>query len=196
MAQREDLIFDIDIEELEYLQQLHEATEKHMKLAYNRALKRTAVTLRALARRYLKDELKLRNLKALRKRLQQYQLKGGQGMAELKLWFGLNPLPVSALKGRMTQTESGAVFKPAGPSGNQEYDGAFLAKVNGKKSIWQRASKRRNSIYEHSVPVHKGLQESIEDDVFEKIPGIFLKHFESDLKARVKFGFDGSRGRS
>jgi len=191
----DSLLFDIDLDDLTYIQDAVGATEEQLIASYNRALKRTAVTIRKLARKHLKDELQLKNVKALRSRLKDYVIKQ-HGLTELKLWYGLNALPVSAFKGRMSQGSAGASFAPAGPSGRRHYKGSFVARMrNGKRSIWRRLSADRNHLTEERVDVHKGLQESVEDEVFDQLPDIFLAHLETDLKGRVKLGISNNYSR-
>ena len=60
---QQNLLFDIDLEELEAVKLMLGGTDKEFRQAYNRALSRTAVTLNMLGRRLLRDELQARNLK-------------------------------------------------------------------------------------------------------------------------------------
>ncbi|MGB0468569.1 MAG: hypothetical protein ACPGF7_13705 [Pontibacterium sp.] len=187
----DSLIFDIDIDDLTDLQELYEATEGQLIAAYNRSLTRTAVTLKKLGGQLIRDEVKARNLKAIRRRLQQYKIKS-RGLSELKLWFGLNDLPVSALKGRMSSSGNDATFAAASSGvGTQRFTGGFVGNVRGRKSIYSRIGKERFPVKEAAVSI-KHLQEAIEDDVFDQLPDIFMKYLESDLKGRVKQGMTNS----
>ena len=167
-------------------------TDKEFRQAYNRALSRTAVTLNMLGRRLLRDELQARNLKAIRNRLQKFRLKkSGKALDELKLWFGLNDMPISKLKGRVKRigtkkSPNGAEFKPASSSLNhQMYPDSFVARIGKRKSIFTRKGKARCPLREETVPINDAIHVKIEDEIFDQIPDIFLKHFITDLKGRI-----------
>ncbi|EPZ5431763.1 phage tail protein [Vibrio parahaemolyticus] len=189
---QQNLLFDIDLEELEAVKLMLGGTDKEFRQAYNRALSRTAVTLNMLGRRLLRDELQARNLKAIRNRLQKFRLKkSGKALDELKLWFGLNEMPISKLKGRVKRigtkkSPNGAEFKPASSSLNhQMYPDSFVARIGKRKSIFTRKGKARYPVKEETVPINDAIHVKIEDEIFDQIPDIFLKHFITDLKGRI-----------
>ena len=188
----QNLLFNIDLEELEAVKQTLGGTDKEFRQAYNRALSRTAVTLNMLGRRLLRDELQARNLKAIRNRLQKFRLKkSGNALDELKLWFGLNDMPISKLKGRVRRigtkkSQNGADFKPASSLLNKQvYPNSFVARIWKRKSIFTRKGKARYPVYEETVPISDAMHVKIEDEIFDKIPEIFLQHFITDLKGRI-----------
>ncbi|HHY0435716.1 TPA: phage tail protein [Vibrio parahaemolyticus] len=187
-----NLLFDIDLEELEAVQLMLGGTDKEFRQAYNRALSRTAVTLNMLSRRLLRDELQARSIKAIRNRLQKFRLKkSGKALDELKLWFGLNDMPVSKLKGRVRRvgtkkSPKGAVFTPASSAlSHQTYSDSFVARIGKRKSIFTRKGQARYPVKEETVPINEAIHVKIEDEIFDQIPDIFLKHFITDLKGRV-----------
>ncbi|MGB2080042.1 MAG: hypothetical protein ACPHV3_09655, partial [Vibrio sp.] len=52
------------------------------------------------------------------------------------------------------------------------------------KLMFIRTSKRE---YESAkVDINDSLQIKIEDEIFEQVPEIFMKHYETDLKGRVR----------
>lgn len=188
----QNLLFDIDLEELEAVKQMLGGTEKEFRQAYNRALSRTAVTLNMLGRRLLRDELQARNMKAIRKRLQKFRLrKSGKALDELKLWFGLNDMPISKLKGRVRRLGTkksplGAEFKPGSSSlSSQMYSDSFVARLGKRKSIFTRKGQARYPVREETIPINDAIHVKIEDEIFDQIPEIFLKHFITDLKGRI-----------
>jgi len=192
MKNNQNLIFDIDLDELEAIRKQLDATPKEVTKAYNRALSRTAVTIKKLSQRMIKDELQVRNTKILRQRLQQFCVKkSGKGLDELKLWFGLDPFSVGSLKGRTKKNGSrkkpnGATFTPSSPAlSSQMFSKGFVAKFSKSKSVFIRTGKGKNAIKEAKIDVDNALQEKIEDEIFDKLPEIFLKHFETDLKGRI-----------
>lgn len=198
MANNRNLLFDIDLEEIEAIQNIYSATEAQVRAAYNRALTRTAKTMRALTNKKIKDELQLKRMKDLRRRLQTFRLKSTskqRKLDELKLWFGMNDIPVSKLKGRMKPIGSkknpqGAMFNPSGKVGTQSYDQGFIAKAYGRRSIFTRSTESRYPIKEARVSVADDLQDTIEDEIFSELSTVFMKHFETDLKGRVKMGMN------
>ncbi|NAW56996.1 MULTISPECIES: hypothetical protein [unclassified Vibrio] len=179
-------IFDIDLDELTAIRHSVGATEKEMRLAYNRALARTAVTVHKLAAKLMRDELKAKNLKLIRARLKKFRLKkGGKALDELKLWFGLNPVPVHALRGRLRSTkDSGATFTPTSPRLSRVHEArGFVIEKNGQKMMFRRTSAKRYEMVK--VEIDDALHVRIEDEIFEQIPEIFVRHFTTDIKGRI-----------
>ena len=190
------LPFHIDVEELEALKDIHGATEMQMRAAYNRALGRTVITLRSLTNKKLRDEMGIKSLKAIRKRFQHFRLRSPSKQKkfdELKLWYGMNDVSVGYLKGSIRRNGSkkspnGAIFKPRGKIPTQTYDNGFVTRLYNRRSIFTRKTANRYPVVEARVPVADELNAMIEDDIYERLPEIFLKHFETDLKGRVKMG--------
>lgn len=172
--------FDIDDREITAIATEFAATPKQIDLARSRALKRTAATLRKLASTGLQTELGLRNAKAIRRRIKEYKV--GKGKNSLKLWFGVNDLPLSAFKGRPSKTAGGIKF------GNTTLHGAFFAKINGKRGVYQRAGASRSAISEARLPVADRIMIYLEDEVFVDLDSIFFKHFRAEIKARTILG--------
>lgn len=182
------LHFDLDADEVARLQRELGATEEQVRLAFNRALSRTAATLRRQSGKGLRSELRLRNLKAIRKRLKQLRMRRTGGRATAGLWFGANDLPVSAFKGRPHQGRRGASFRGV------EFPGAFVAKgEDGKLSIFKRKGRDRLPIEEQTMPVEDQITTYVEDEVFPMVDEIFFKHFRADLRARAVLGVGGGR---
>lgn len=192
----QNLLFhiDVDVDELKAIQQQLGATEAQLRASYNRALSRTAVTIRALTNRLIRDHMQVKSMKTIRKRIQQFRLRSPskqRDLDELRLWFGLNDVPVGYLRGRIVGGQSsGATFQPRGKLAKQYYDRGFVAQRYGRKSVFTRVSEGKFSIKEARVPVAESLQVTIEDEIFDLIPEIFLKHFQTDLKGRVKMGLN------
>lgn len=194
----QNLLFNIDLDELEAVKNILGATESQVKAAYNRALSRTARTLRSLANKEIRDAMQVKSLKAIRKRFQQFRLRSPskqKKLDELRLWFGLNDMPVGYLRGRMRRngtkrSPNGATFMPKGKMAQQTFEQGFIAKRYSRRSIFTRTSDGRYPIKEARIPISNDLHETIEDEIFDKLPEIFMKHFETDLKGRVKMGMN------
>lgn len=180
------LNFDIEWNELKGVADELQASEKQFRAALNRAANRTAATLRKMSARGLKDELQLRTLAVLRKRLKSIKLKA-KGKEGLVLWYGLNDLPVSSFKGRVRKSKDGASFR------GHEFKGAFVAKssVKGKRTVFKRTGSGRLPISEQLMPIKDQADIFIEDEIFTQVEEIFWNNFRRDLAARVKYNLGG-----
>jgi hypothetical protein len=161
------LHFDIDYGDLVTLQDELAASDRQVYQAFNRALTRTAGTLRRMSSKGLKDELQLRNAKAIRKRLRTLRLKRGKLLDEVKLWYGTNDLPVSAFKGTPSKTGRGATFRG---------------------TIFKRRGRGRLPLVEQTLTVKDKMDVFLEDEIFTEVEEIFFKHFRADLRARTIYG--------
>ena len=185
------LTFDIDLNELDVIRSQLNATREELHKAYGRALKRTSVTMQKLSRQLIRDEMRAKSIKAINERVQTFRIKRSKMEDELKLWFGLNDLTVSLLKGRLKRLGSkkhprGARFIPSGSAlSPQQYDKGFIAKIRKTRSIYTRVGKGQYALEEGRVAVSDDLEVSIEDDIFEQLPEVFMHHFTVDLAGRV-----------
>ena len=180
------LNFDIEWSELQAVAGELQASEKQFKAALSRACNRTAATLRRMSARGLKDELQLRTLSVLRKRLKSIKLKA-KSKTGLVLWYGLNDLPVSSFKGRVRQTKEGADFR------GHQFKGAFVAKsgIKGKRTVFKRSGSDRLPIAEQLMPIKDKADVFIEDEIFVQVEELFWNNFRRDLAARVKYNIGG-----
>lgn len=181
------LNFDLDWNELREAATELQASEKQFKAALSRACNRTAATLRKMSGRALADELQLRTLSVMRKRLRSISLKSRQ--AGIVLWYGLNDLPVSSFKGRARQTADGAEFN------GHKFDGGFVSRstVKGKRTVFKRRGSGRLPIVEQLLPIKDKADVFIEDEIFVKVEEVFWNHFRRDLAARVKYDLGGDK---
>lgn len=175
------LHFDIEWQQLRQIGDDLQASETQIRLALSRTLSRLASRLATLSRKGLKDELQLRRLNALRKRLKSIRLRVKDG--GIQLWYGLNDMPVSWFKGTPKETTGGATFRGV------TFDGAFVARsrYSKQKTIMKRKGKARLHIEEQQLPIEDQAQVFIEDNVFDKLEPLFWPMFERELAARVKF---------
>jgi hypothetical protein len=177
------LSFELDTRELNKIADEFGASEKDLQFAYSRALRRTAQTMKTRARKGLRSELELRTAAELRKRLQGFRFKRGKGLGEVRMWFGLNDMRVSAFKGRPMRTGSGAKY------GKQDFPGAFVAKNSkGKRTVMQRVTGRAWPIKEAQMPIEDKAQTYIEDQVFDDLEEVFFKVFRAEVRARTLYG--------
>lgn len=177
------LAFDFDDSRLDEISTSYDATPKQVKLATNRALKRTAATIRKISSKGLQSELGLRNAAAVRRRLKEYRI--GKGRSALKLWYGANDLPASAFKGRPKKISGGIQI------GGATLHGAFFAKIRGKRRIMQRTGAGQWAITEATMPVADRMMIYLEDKVFVDIDSIFFKHFRHEIRAATILDIGG-----
>lgn len=184
------LHFDIDARQIERLTLDLGLTEKQAKFALGRALRRTATTLRRKSELGLKSELDVKKLKYLRRRLKVSNFSRGS-TSGARLWYGMNDMPVSALRGRVKQEAGGATF--SGKAGTASFEGGFVRKSRRGwgRTIFMRRRGSRLPIGEASLPVKDKMDTFIEDEIFADFEAIFWNHFERDMRARAA-GF-GSR---
>ncbi|AXF38220.1 putative minor tail protein [Ralstonia phage phiRSP] len=179
--------FDIEWNDLLRIGDELGASEKQIHLALSRALKRTASKLRTLSAKGLRDELELKRLNLLRKRLKSVKLRKG-GAEGVKIWYGLNDMPVSWFKGKPTQNKDGATFR------NVKFPGAFAAssRYTKGKTIFKRTGKARLHIEEQLMPVKDQADVFVEDHIFVQVEKIFWPLFQREIEARVKYKIGGA----
>jgi len=182
------LNFDINAVQLQDIINSLQASEKQIRLAVNRAISRTAASLRVRSSKGLQKELQLRSAADIRRRLKTIKVKKSRGTNDLILWFGANDLPISALKGSARKTEEGASFR------DKSFSGAFISKNRkGKQTIFKRLQAKRLPVAEQTYPVADKIQTFVEDEIFSELPEIFFKFFEQDLRARTIHGAGNGR---
>lgn len=181
------LDFDIDTDDLERLAEELGAMPKEVRASYNRALTRTAATLRKLSSKGLQSHLGLARATAVRRRLKSLRIRRQGGMNAVRLWYGLNDLPVSEFKGRVAQDgERGAVFLG---TKRHNFPGAWTgnSRFARKRTIMQRVRESRYPIREAQLPIKDRADVFVEDEVFVKLNDIFWRHFTEDLRRRVTY---------
>ena len=189
----QSLIFDIDADELDSLGASIGATASEIERAYKRALARTRVTMQARSNRLIRDSMDARSIRGVKKRMQAHQKPGlsstGAGFGELKLWYGLNAMPLNRLKGRVSRlgnkrSPKGAIFRSK-KLGDHEFEDGFIARMNGQRSIYMRDGPERFPASQAKIDIADNLHVDIEDNVFDQLPEVFRNHFQVDLKGRV-----------
>lgn len=176
------LHFDFDLSELRAAGGELQASEAQIRGAMWRAMGRTATTLRTMSSRGLRNELELRTINLLRKRMKSLRIRKGKD-GGFSLWYGLNDMPASWFKGTPKQTEDGATHR-----GQTVKDG-FVARSDfrGRKTIFKRKGSARLPIEEQNLPIGDKATVFIEDEIFDQTEQIFWRHFMRDLKSRVKY---------
>ncbi|MGZ0377473.1 hypothetical protein ACTM52_14580 [Citrobacter freundii] len=206
---RRDLPVDIDVDVIWRIADSIGATQKQFRAAYSRALRRTAATLRKKAMADLKDGLAPRSMDLVRRRLLSFRLDRGSQLDSFRLWFGLNAIKVKDLKGRINgrlrphhtrrDRNTGRFIKArrqaenAGfsPKGNLLSERSF---ENGEVSRSKRDNRRTVVIRdpltrrtrEAEMDIYEPILNYIEDNAFAEAMEIFMHHFETDIRGRVK----------
>tara|TARA_R110002110_G_scaffold38435_1_gene125386 strand:+ start:128 stop:694 length:567 start_codon:yes stop_codon:yes gene_type:complete len=182
------LDFDIEADDLERVSKELGATTKEIRTSYNRALTRTAATLRKLSSKGLQSHLGLARAAAVRRRLKTLRIKRQGGMNEVRLWYGLNDLPVSEFKGRITASRTGGASY-SGPAGTESFPKGWggNSRFARKRTILERVRESRLPIREAQMPVKDRADVFVEDEIFWKLNEIFWRHFRTDLERRVNY---------
>lgn len=177
------LSVDIDESRLTAVAREFSASEEQIRFAFNRALRRTAGTIRKLTVSGLRTELGLRNAKLLRRRIKMIQRRGANRMS-MKLWVGSNPVSYSHFKGRVKKTPTGVQV------GSDVIHGAFLSSANGasRKQIFKRRGRARLPIDAQKKDIHDQVVIFLESNVFIDLQAIFFKNFIHEIKARTIYG--------
>lgn len=204
-----DLPVDIDVNAIWGIAEQIGATQKQFRAAYARALSRTAATLRKKAMADLKDGLAPRSMDLVRRRLLSFRLERGSQLDNFRLWFGLNAIKVKDLKGRISgrirprhsrrDKSTGRYIKATrqtqevgfAPKGNLLSSQTF---TNGEVARSRRDKQRTVVIRdpqtrrtrEAEVDIYEPMLNYVEDNAFAEAIDIFMHHFESDIRGRVK----------
>ncbi len=177
------LAFEFDERELRRIAAEFEASEKDLRNAYSRALRRTASTMKTRARKGLRTELHLRTAGELRRRLQGFRFQRDGAMGSVRMWFGLNDMRVSAFKGRASKTATGASFA------GQDFASGFVGKNRkGRPTVLQRVGAKAYPIKEAVMPIEDKAQTFIEDEVFDEVEDVFFHYFRAEVRARTIYG--------
>lgn len=177
-----------EIEGIREIQEALGATDKQVKLSMHRAMDRTAATLRKMSQKGFQSELGLRRLAFIRKRLREMKFRGAT-FDGVRLWYGLNDMPISYLKGGVRASRRAGASKNS-QIGNFHYPHGFILNnpKNGRgRSVFYRTGPSRYPLKEESAPIKDRMDVYIEDNIFDQVPDIFWHHFSSDLRSRVKF---------
>lgn len=177
------LAFDFDTGQIAAIAKEFDATEQQLSQAYSRALRRTATALKTSTGKQLRVRLGLRTAAAIRRRLQGFSFKKDGALGSVRMWFGMNDIPVSGFKGRAVQTADGAAL------GDRQFTGAFVGKNNkGVRTIMRRVGPKRFPIVEQQVVIDDEVRVFVEDEVFDGLDEIFFRHFRAEIRARTIYG--------
>jgi hypothetical protein len=178
-------LFLIDLEELEAIKNVAGATFNQMERAYYQALTRTTVTFTKETKKILANELGASSQKLVKKRMHVKRSKYAGIRSEMRIWIGLDDIPIRYLKGRRKSLGSkkarrGAEFKPAAPGlASMVFPEGFVTdRFTGKRDIFTRTTNRQYPVTNPKIKISDRIYIKIDDlDVDE----MYLKHFESAI---------------
>ena len=196
----------IDASQLRAIQAELGATEVQYLAAYNKAVRQTSARLTKMSAALLMDVTGAKG--AVRKRRVKSFVtkanagKGGGG----KIWFGLDDIPVSSLKGSMRQPRKvarqrdqrgrfvkgrtgprGATFTPRSERLSAiSFPGSFIGTIHGKRSIWIRNDD--GFLTEAKVPVYPAMTSAIGKGLYSQAGEMLLDYFSKDLRGRIAGG--------
>jgi hypothetical protein len=206
---RRDLPVDIDVGEIWQIAEQVGATHKQFRAAYSRALQRTAATLRKKALADLKDGLAPRSMAMVRKRLLSFRLNRSAALDTARIWFGLNAIKVRDLKGRVRgrirphhtrrdpatgrfikarRQAQAAGFEPNGTMLEArvfENGEVVRSKRDNRRTVVIRDPETRRT-REVEIDIYAPMLDYIEDNAFADVMDIFLHHFRTDIRGRVR----------
>lgn len=177
------LYMQLDEEKLDRLVGLFaDLSPQLIKLAFHRAQRRTEGTIRQQAVRLMQQRLNLAAgaQKRLKTRIQAYMKPSAADASEMKYWFGLNGLDPAMFRGGIRRVKGGLMIRGI------YYERAFVSLIGGRKKVMQRVGQSAYPIVNITIPISDEMTVALEDELFERIPDIFLRHFETDLRGRVK----------
>lgn len=165
---------EIDSAKIQGLNETVQATEKQIKLAFNRAAKATTDMMRRAAKKMMTKGLKLRSGAILKRRII-VKRENHKGLSHFRFWVGLNDLHLEDFKGRATKTGRGIRKGKAYIEG-----GFFMRTSNGKLIVMQRSTAARHPIDRPSVPIEDEANAIIEE-IYRTANKFFLQRYRTEL---------------
>ncbi|EIZ8584072.1 hypothetical protein MQY53_001597 [Salmonella enterica subsp. enterica] len=200
--------FHIDFSDLDKIRESAGATKSQMIGAFNRALKRTAAKLKRESVAMMIVEVGIKDKS--KKRVKSFvENAGNEGVnpGTGKIWFGLDDVQVSGLKGRMKYPPGipledrkrdsrgrfvrengprGATFIPASKNLHPTtFLNSFVGTVRRRESIWIRSG--CGHVNEARLPIYKPMLSGVEA-ISEEAGKMLMKYYEQDLRGRVAGG--------
>lgn len=202
-------LFSIDTKALQETAKALGATHVQFRKAFQRAMKRTGATLRKSAAQAMKSGLAPRKSKRFVKRLIFSYSGDKNAIGEGRMWFGLDSVKASELKGRVRgsirqrhklrdkksgrfkrsrRKSRGVSFEPKGtmlPPVAFENGEVRRSKRTNQRVIYVREGPHRRA-REAEISIYAPMMEYIGGPAFTEAVSIFEKHFDVDIKGRVK----------
>ncbi|QJP47729.1 hypothetical protein HKJ31_02205 [Xylella fastidiosa subsp. multiplex] len=150
------------------------ATETQMEQALRSAKIKMAAWLRTRSVRGLSDALQLQQ-NIVRRRLRTYRQRD-----QMKVWYGLNPVPLLWLKPKATPSGVSAL-------GGRQIKGAFIATVRGKRQVLKRLGRARYPVAIQKADIYAPAMTYIENGLLDTatFEARFYTLFEHELQWRT-----------
>lgn len=157
------------------------ATEAQVQKALNSTLGKMATWLRSISAKGLSKELAIQQ-KVLRRRLKLFRLHRNGNGAEIKVWYGLDPIAMVYMQPRQNK------------KGVRAYGGRFVqsgfiaAGSNGNRQVFKRRGKERLPVDKQRADIVDKASIYIEDNLLgtEQFEAQFFKIFEHELQWRTQ----------
>jgi hypothetical protein len=201
--------FYIDISALQSLRHALGATESQMTAAFNKALRQTVNAVYKESVTLMLHTTGAKNRKVVQGRMRRaVKVVGSSGQAPGggRIWFGLDDMPVSTLRGKMKSKRGirpqdrkrdvlgrflpargghNATFTPASPELQVEtFNNSFLGVVKGRRSIWVRTT--RGHVHEAKIAIYRSMTREIGESLSDKANAMLMDFFEKDLAGRIR----------
>lgn len=177
------LVTDIRADRIEAIGREFAASEKDLRAAHARAIRRTATALATRARKAWRETLDLRSAGEIRRRMRVFNFAAkGDRLAAARLWFGLNDMSAKSFKGRPRQGPGGVTV------GRHTLPGAFLAPdSNGRIRIFERKGRARLPIRAARIPIEEETRQVIDAEVWDQVDEIYFRNLRAEVRARTIF---------
>ncbi len=159
-----------------------QATEKQIKLAFNKAGASTSSWMRRTAKKLLTQGLKLRSGAILKRRII-VRRRSNKGLSSFQFWIGLNDLRIEDFKGRAVQTGRGIRL------GEHFIEGGFFEQTLGIKPLAMKRSRdARLPIERVTMPIEDEASVIVEK-IYRQANDFFLKCYRQELLGMIARGY-------
>lgn len=175
------LNLDFDTSSFDALALELNATLPQLEAALASALRRMALYLKSVSVKGLSRELDVQQ-KVIRRRLSTFRLSRSRSDPEMKVWYGLNPIPLEQI-GTPQQTAKGVRVR------RHFVAHAFIAKdKQGRKRVFLRKGKARLPVIMQRLEIADKADKWIGDKLFGSadFEAKFLQLFEHELRWRTR----------
>lgn len=174
-------LIDIDVHEGEINQIIRDlaATPREVERAMTSTVNRMARWLKTQSAKGLSTHLEIPQ-SVLRRRLKNFRFRRSQGVTEVNVWYGLNPISFIRLKPKQTATGV--------QSGKHSIEGAFIALGNGNRHVFKRRGAKRLPIDSQFLDIQEQAIQFIDDQLIgsSDFDAVFLQTFERELSWRTQ----------
>lgn len=173
---------EIDSQGIEAINAQVQATEKQIKLAFNKAATTTTSWMRRTAKQMITQGLKLRSGAVLKRRII-VRRRSSKGLTSFQFWVGVNDLRIEDFKGRASQSGKGVRL------GEHFIEGGFFMRTkSGKRIVMQRSADPRLPVERVTAPIEDEAR-AIIDKIYREANGFFLKSYRQELYGMIARGY-------